>query len=136
MGCHFLLQGIFPIQELNSHLLLGSLFFTTEPPGKTQDSMNKLVGPLDTHTHTHTHSKRERNHKLQNCQQSIPSVLKITKSRQQIENYILGVLGKNSTLLPTCLRFLPIDILSPVGKNSLIKNLRIAGQGNDKEMRP
>ena len=38
MGCHFLLQGIFPTQGLNPHLLrllqreAGS--FTTEPPGR------------------------------------------------------------------------------------------------------
>ena len=29
VGCHFLLQGIFPTQELNA-----GRFFTTEPPGK------------------------------------------------------------------------------------------------------
>ena len=38
MGCHFLLQGIFPTQGSNSHLLclpaLAGGFFTTEPPGK------------------------------------------------------------------------------------------------------
>ena len=37
VGCHFLLQGIFPIQGLNSHLLHSCIaggFFTAEPPGK------------------------------------------------------------------------------------------------------
>ena len=40
VGCHFLLQGIFPTQGLNPHLLLGRwvffffFFLTTEPPGK------------------------------------------------------------------------------------------------------
>ena len=38
MGCHVLLQGIFPIQGLDPHLLvspaLAGGFFTTVPPGK------------------------------------------------------------------------------------------------------
>ena len=33
MGCHFLLQGVFPIQGLNPHLLLGRWILPTEPPG-------------------------------------------------------------------------------------------------------
>ena len=39
MGCHFLLQGIFPTQGLNVHLCASytaGRFFTTEPPGKPQ----------------------------------------------------------------------------------------------------
>ena len=35
VGCHFLLQGIFPTQGSNLHPLhLAGRFFTTEPPGK------------------------------------------------------------------------------------------------------
>ena len=38
VGCHALLQGIFPTQELNPHLLVSrkvaGQFFTTAPPGK------------------------------------------------------------------------------------------------------
>ena len=34
VGCHFLLQGIFPTQGANPCLLLAGGFFTTEPPGK------------------------------------------------------------------------------------------------------
>ena len=38
VGCHFLLQGIFPTQGSNPHLLLSpelaGRFFTTRPPGK------------------------------------------------------------------------------------------------------
>ena len=34
MGCHFLLKGVFPTQWLNTYLLLGRQFFTTEPPRK------------------------------------------------------------------------------------------------------
>ena len=35
MGCHFLLQGIFPTQGSNPHLLHWQAdSFTTEPPGK------------------------------------------------------------------------------------------------------
>ena len=35
VGFHFLLQGVFLIQELNPHLLHWQVdFFTTEPPGK------------------------------------------------------------------------------------------------------
>ena len=38
-GCHFLLQGIFPTQELNLHLFVPPAlvisFFTTAPPGKS-----------------------------------------------------------------------------------------------------
>ena len=34
VGCHFLLQGIFPTQGLNPHLLLGRQILYTEPPGK------------------------------------------------------------------------------------------------------
>ena len=34
MGCHFLLQGIFPTQGLNPHLLHWPVDSVTEPPGK------------------------------------------------------------------------------------------------------
>ena len=34
VGCHFLLQGIFPTQGSNLHLLHCWWFFTAEPPGK------------------------------------------------------------------------------------------------------
>ena len=34
MGCHFLLQGIFPTQESNPHLSHCQWILTTEPPGK------------------------------------------------------------------------------------------------------
>ena len=34
VGCHFLLQGIFPTQGLNQHSRIAGGFFTTEPPGK------------------------------------------------------------------------------------------------------
>ena len=34
VGCHFLLQGIFPTQGSNPSLLHCSEFFTTQPPGK------------------------------------------------------------------------------------------------------
>ena len=52
MGCYSLLQGVFPTQGLNPHLLcllhwqVGSL--PLAPP-------EKLI-PLHTHTHTHTHT--------------------------------------------------------------------------------
>ena len=36
VGCHFLLQEIFPTQGLNLHLLHCRRFFTTEPPEKPQ----------------------------------------------------------------------------------------------------
>ena len=34
VGCHFLLQGIFPSQGLNPRLLPAGRFLTAEPPGK------------------------------------------------------------------------------------------------------
>ena len=37
MGWHFLLQGVFPTQELNQHLhssCIAGRFFTTKPPGR------------------------------------------------------------------------------------------------------
>ena len=34
VGCHFLLQGIFPIHGLNPSLLLGRLILYPKPPGK------------------------------------------------------------------------------------------------------
>ena len=39
VGCHFFLQRSFPTQEQNLHLLhaLAGVFFTTEPPGKSND---------------------------------------------------------------------------------------------------
>ena len=41
MGCHFLLQGIFPTTEIKpTSLALAGGFFTTEPPGKPH--MEKL----------------------------------------------------------------------------------------------
>ena len=33
VGCHFLLQGVFPTQDLNPRILHAGEFFTTEPPG-------------------------------------------------------------------------------------------------------
>ena len=57
VGCHFLLQGIFPTQGLNPYLFtspaLAGRFFTAEPPGKRARA--------HTHTHTHTHIKPFRN---------------------------------------------------------------------------
>ena len=50
VGCHFLLQEIFPTQGLNLHLL--SLLhgqadsFTTEPPGKPQEKLNHFFFPV------------------------------------------------------------------------------------------
>ena len=38
VGCHFLLQGIFPTQGLNHVSCLASRFFTTEPLGKPLNS--------------------------------------------------------------------------------------------------
>ena len=43
MGCHFLLQRIFPTQGSNSHLLsLAGRFFTTEPTGKSMIQLNQI----------------------------------------------------------------------------------------------
>ena len=44
----FLLQGIFPTQGSNLHLLLAGGFFTTEPPGKLSEWLKKayLVGGI------------------------------------------------------------------------------------------
>ena len=50
VGCHFLLQGIFPIQESNLDLLcllhwhVGGLF-TTEPPGEACSSLPVPINP-------------------------------------------------------------------------------------------
>ena len=33
VGCHFLLQGVFPTQDLNPRILHAGGFFTTESPG-------------------------------------------------------------------------------------------------------
>ena len=44
VGCHFLLQGIFPTQGWNPRLLLGRwIFFTTESPGKPHHIYNCLL---------------------------------------------------------------------------------------------
>ena len=44
VDCHFLLQGIFWTQGLNSASpALTGRFFTTEPPGKSLDSMHNLT---------------------------------------------------------------------------------------------
>ena len=40
LGCHFLLQGIFPTQGLNLVSFLAGRFFTTEPPGKPVKIIN------------------------------------------------------------------------------------------------
>ena len=39
VGCHFLLQGIFPIDTLNLSMppALAGILFTTEPPGKPKE---------------------------------------------------------------------------------------------------
>ena len=34
VGCHFLLQGIFPTQGLNTISCIAGRFFTAKPPGK------------------------------------------------------------------------------------------------------
>ena len=39
MGCHFLLQGIFPTQGSNLTSTLAGRFFTTEPPGKPDHTL-------------------------------------------------------------------------------------------------
>ena len=46
VGCHALLQGIFPIQGLNPHLLCllhCRQFFTPEPPGKPQKGLQDTL---------------------------------------------------------------------------------------------
>ena len=48
VGCHALLQGIFPIQGLNPRLTSPALaggFFTTAPPGKRTLWMGRLTDP-------------------------------------------------------------------------------------------
>ena len=51
MGCHFLLQGIFPTQGSNPHLpAFTGGFFTTEPPAaaaKSLQSCPTLCDPID-----------------------------------------------------------------------------------------
>ena len=42
VGCHFLLQGIFPTQGSNPSPALAGGFFTAKPPGKPID-LNKLA---------------------------------------------------------------------------------------------
>ena len=59
VGCHFLLQGIFPTQESNPCHLLADGFFTTEPPGKPIKNQlyfnfQKQTAP-NHHTHTRVH---------------------------------------------------------------------------------
>ena len=55
VGCHFILQGIFPTQGLNPCLLKAFCiergFFTTEPPGKHI----YIYIYIYIYTHTHTH---------------------------------------------------------------------------------
>ena len=46
MGCHALLQAIFPTQGLSLHLCIAGRFFTTEPPGKPK-GMTCLSAYLD-----------------------------------------------------------------------------------------
>ena len=44
-GCHFLLQGIFPTQGSNAHLLYWQVgFFTAEPPGKSLQGWGQGLG--------------------------------------------------------------------------------------------
>ena len=63
MGCHFLLQGIFPTQELNLCLLrlpaMAGGFFTTEPPeeSKTACWLNKIQGYSEQHRKHSQYSK-------------------------------------------------------------------------------
>ena len=42
VGCHFLLQGIFPTQGLNRHVFCFVLFLTTKPPGKNWEAPDVL----------------------------------------------------------------------------------------------
>ena len=43
VGCHFLLQGIFPTQGSNLRLLLAGRFFATEPPRKPSEWLNNAL---------------------------------------------------------------------------------------------
>ena len=52
VGCHFLLQGVFPTQGLNACLLHCRQIFTTVPPGK---SSFILALPLKKMYGTHNH---------------------------------------------------------------------------------
>ena len=57
VGCHALLQGIFPTQGLNPHLLgllqLAGGFFATEPPGKPQPLYRRLLEKGAPHPKVH-----------------------------------------------------------------------------------
>ena len=47
VGCHFLLQGIFPTQGWNPRLLLAAGFFTTAPPWEVTKSIAPSVSFLE-----------------------------------------------------------------------------------------
>ena len=52
VGCHFLLQGIFPIQGSNlSHLPWQVDHFTSEPPGKPKDETESIRSSCAQPTH-------------------------------------------------------------------------------------
>ena len=71
MGCHFLLQGIFPTQGANPclqcllHWQAGFFFFTTEPPGK----------PIKCQQHHNKTVKREMDGQTNWCSKTWPSML-------------------------------------------------------------
>ena len=56
LGCHFLLQGIFPVQESKPHLLYwhADFFFFNNWATREAQYIDKYIF-LYTHTHTHTH---------------------------------------------------------------------------------
>ena len=70
MGCHFLLQGIFPTQGANPrlqcllHWQAGFFFLTTEPPGK----------PIKCQQHHNKTVKREMDGQTNWCSKTWPSM--------------------------------------------------------------
>ena len=76
LGCHFLLQGIFPTLGSNPHVLLGSTYLTTEPwtekPGRPwgHKELNRTEGLSIEHVRTFLKPRPRKKQKTKNYPQT------------------------------------------------------------------
>ena len=87
------------------------------------------VDSLPLSHHTHTQSKRERNRKLYKTVNK-PSLQfwKLAKADNKLKTIFLEFLVKNSTLLPACLRFLPLTSSFQLAKTVSLKIWGLQGK--------
>ena len=116
VGCHFLLQGIFPTQESNLCHLLADGFFTTEPPGKPIKNQRYFNFQKQTAPNHHTHTCVHGTYVYTDppvTGQELPAGLRVTTSRDVSPRPALDTHGQRDSAMvfPFAFASLPVSEL-------------------------